>query len=160
MGLFYVTIKGRNQGTFKGPGTRGASGRIPVVSFEYGVESPRDAATGLPSGRRQHRPVIFKKEIDASSPQLFLSAVTNESLTEVQFEFIDAAPDGREEIEYKVTLTNASVASFKESVATGERGGPAVDSRLLDEVSLTYQKIEVEYVPSKIQASDTWEAVT
>lgn len=36
----------------------------------YQVKSPRDAASGLASGKRQHRPVTFVKEWGAATPQL------------------------------------------------------------------------------------------
>lgn len=34
------------------------------------VVSPRDAASGLPTGKRQHAPVIIRKELDKSTPLL------------------------------------------------------------------------------------------
>jgi type VI secretion system secreted protein Hcp len=154
--LIYAKIKGQKQGIFKGRGSRGAGGWIPVVSFEYEVISQRDPGSGLATGRRQHKPVTFRKEIDASSPQIFASTVENEVLTEVQFEFMRAAPDGKETLEYKVTLTNAGVASYKESVNIAEQGGPVVDTRPLDEVSLTFQRIDLESIPGKTDASDDW----
>ncbi|MBI9042815.1 type VI secretion system tube protein Hcp [Lutibacter sp.] len=41
------------------------------------VVSPRDAASGLPTGKRQHSPLTIKSEIDKSSPQL-LNAVSSD----------------------------------------------------------------------------------
>jgi hypothetical protein len=32
--------------------------------------SPRDAASGQPTGKRQHQPVTVRKEVDAASPKL------------------------------------------------------------------------------------------
>lgn len=40
------------------------------VVFNQAIVSPRDAASGLPTGKRQHKPVVFTKEYDKSSPQL------------------------------------------------------------------------------------------
>lgn len=34
------------------------------------VVSPRDAASGLPTGKRQHKPMTITKELDKSSPKL------------------------------------------------------------------------------------------
>lgn len=34
------------------------------------VVSPRDAASGLPTGKRQHKPMVITKELDKSSPLL------------------------------------------------------------------------------------------
>ena len=36
----------------------------------YQVKGPRDAGSGMASGKRQHRPVTFVKEWGASTPQL------------------------------------------------------------------------------------------
>lgn len=33
------------------------------------ISQPRDAASGLPTGKRQHKPVRMNKRIDKSSPQ-------------------------------------------------------------------------------------------
>jgi hypothetical protein len=41
-----------------------------AVSFTYNVKSPRDAASGQASGKRMHKPMVIRKEWDATSPQL------------------------------------------------------------------------------------------
>jgi len=41
-----------------------------TISFEQEVVSPRDAASGLPTGKRQHKPFVITKELDKSSPTL------------------------------------------------------------------------------------------
>lgn len=40
------------------------------ITFEQGIVSPRDAASGLPTGKRQHKPFVITKELDKSSPVL------------------------------------------------------------------------------------------
>ena len=37
-----------------------------VISFEQDVVSPRDAASGLPTGKRMHKPFVITKELDRS----------------------------------------------------------------------------------------------
>lgn len=39
-------------------------------SKELNVVSPKDAASGLPTGKRQHKPMTISKELDKSSPKL------------------------------------------------------------------------------------------
>jgi hypothetical protein len=39
-------------------------------SVEYNVKSPRDAASGLATGKRTHKPVTFVKEWGPATPQL------------------------------------------------------------------------------------------
>jgi len=40
------------------------------ITFEQEIVSQRDAASGLPTGRRMHKPFIITKELDKSSPVL------------------------------------------------------------------------------------------
>jgi len=153
----YVTIAGAVQGPFKSPGTGPQKGRIPVVSFDLEVESPRDPSTGQASGKRQFKPVVFSKEVDAASPQILAALVADETLKEVQFDFVKISSVGKEVVYHTIKLTNATVASFEESQQIGEPGGPVVDSRPLDKVSLVFQKIEMVDIPGGTSASDDWQ---
>jgi hypothetical protein len=40
------------------------------ITFEQEIVSPRDAASGLPTGKRQHKPFVITMELDKSSPVL------------------------------------------------------------------------------------------
>ena len=42
-----------------------------VLEASSQVKSPRDAASGLPTGKRQHKPFSITKRIDKSSPVLY-----------------------------------------------------------------------------------------
>ncbi len=46
------------------------------VSLSHSVVSPRDAASGLATGKRMHKPMAITKNLDKSSPQLFTLVVT------------------------------------------------------------------------------------
>ncbi|HLS99126.1 MAG: type VI secretion system tube protein Hcp [Porticoccaceae bacterium] len=48
------------------------------------VVSPRDAASGLPTGKRQHKPVTVTKPIDKASPVLAKALAEGKHLTNVQ----------------------------------------------------------------------------
>ncbi len=150
----YVTIKGMTQGTFKGSGSH--KGKIPVVAFEFESISPRDPDSGQATGRRVFKPIVFAKEVDAASPQLLKALATNETLSEVDFEFSNIQPDGKELVYYTIQLTKASVAGFRQYVQVGERGGPVVDTRPLDRVSLTFERIVVTDIPGGTQYTDDW----
>lgn len=41
-----------------------------TINFDQQIVSPRDAASGLPTGKRQHKPFVITKELDKSSPML------------------------------------------------------------------------------------------
>lgn len=51
------------------------------VALSHSVISPRDAASGLPTGKRQHKPMTITKELDKSSPQLFSLVVAEPGST-------------------------------------------------------------------------------
>jgi type VI secretion system secreted protein Hcp len=63
-------------------GVRGASsdlqhqGWIEVLSFSFGVESPRDVASGVATGRRVHSPVRIVRLVDSTSPLLMQRAAS------------------------------------------------------------------------------------
>jgi type VI secretion system secreted protein Hcp len=78
---FSMTIEGTRQGVF--PGAKG--GAIAGLRFSYAAMSPRDAASGQASGKRQHSPIVVTKMVGAASPQIFQALTTNEVLKSVVF---------------------------------------------------------------------------
>lgn len=150
---FYVTVEGTKQGKLKGESVRDRKAdKLTGISFHYTVSSPRDAATGQASGKRQHQPVSFVKQWGAASPQLYQAAVTNEVLKSVLFEFVRINELGIEEIFHTVQLTNATVSEIEQYI-NGEPEPPA-DSRALEKVSFTFQKIEVTNIDGQTSAID------
>jgi type VI secretion system secreted protein Hcp len=158
--LMYMTVRGQKQGTFKGDGSARAKGRIPLVSFEMGAVSLRDAASDQASGKRRYQPVTVRKEIGASSPQFLSALATNENLVSVDIEFLTTDTEGEEAVDFTVELTNAFVASFAESVDTGEAGGPLVDTRRLERIEFIFQKIAVADIPGETSFADDWTVAT
>jgi type VI protein secretion system component Hcp len=69
---FSVTIEGTKQGVF----AAAKGGNIAGLRFGYTVKSPRDAATGQATGRRQHGPVVVTKMVGTASPQIFQALTT------------------------------------------------------------------------------------
>jgi type VI secretion system secreted protein Hcp len=158
---FDVTIEGTKQGRFKGE--RGKGDKIAGLAFHYDVKSPRDAATGMASGKRQQGAITFTKAIDSSSPQIYQALIGNEVLKSVLFEFRGTNANGEEMVFYQITLTNASISEVEQYVgmsglvtsADAKHSG-ASDSSPLEDVSLTFQKIEVVSQVGKTMAADDW----
>ena len=68
----YMNITGETQGEIKGDvGLVGREDSILVKRYGCSVSTAYDAASGLPSGKRQHRPIQILKEIDSATPLLF-----------------------------------------------------------------------------------------
>ena len=162
---FYVAIKGKKQGAFKGESPQDAQrSKIEGLAFEYEVKSPRDLATGQLSGKRQHLPITIVKEWGAATPQLFTACVTNEVLPEVTFEFRKTNQNGEEYIYHKIKLTDATISTVRQFTsgatdgASSTKHSSSADTKELEAVSFTFRKIEVENTDGKTTAMDDWSA--
>ena len=65
----YIVIKGTKQGQVKGEVMQSLPALQPELQFSFAAQSPRDAATGQASGKRQYKPVTIVKEWGAVSPE-------------------------------------------------------------------------------------------
>ncbi|HUZ02118.1 MAG TPA: type VI secretion system tube protein TssD [Thermomicrobiaceae bacterium] len=131
---FTFTIHGATQGQF--PGDPGQTGNAMLgYAFQEDTGAPIDPISGLPTGRRQHKPIVITKEWDASSPKIFQALNTNEVL-EVTILFGQAQTNikGIPGVEFKMQLSNAQVIDQKLYINAG-------DTDRLEDVSLTYQKL-------------------
>ena len=126
-----VTITAQKQGTIR---------PITLQAVSHEIISPRDAASGLPTGKRQHKPITITKELDKSSPLLLNALVTNENLSSVTITL-----NGGGKPVATIKLTNASIAGYDEHGTT-------------ETWSFTYQKIMWTWLDGGITAQDDWEA--
>ena len=146
----YLKLKGVKQGNIRGSVvTKGREGQIRLRNVSQEVVSPRDAATGQATGRRQHGPLRVTFELDSSTPLLFKALCDNEMLQEVVIEF--TSTDGRagqEQRYYTIRLENASIARMVQR-ADG-------DDMLVD-VEFTFREIELTWADGGIMAQDSWD---
>ena len=112
-----------------------------ISGYSHQVTSPRDAATGLATGKRQHKPLTITKEIDKSTPLLMKAIFTNQTLPVVQLSLNGS--DGKAVA--TVRLTNAQISDHLQQGST-------------ETVSFTYQKITWTWVDGGVTAEDDWEA--
>ena len=146
----YLTLTGQTQGQIKGSVTqKGREGAIMVIAVSHEIVSPRDAASGLPTGKRQHKPFVITKEIDKSTPLLYQALVNNENIPEFELTVFPSNDKLAKAAAYTVKLTNANIASI--NLVTTPDGKDAM------QVSFTYQKIEWTWVDGGITAQDDWE---
>ena len=150
----YVTIEGMKQGIFKGDGGPAGPARVTGLAFNYGVTSPRDAATGQASGKRQHSQVAFVKAWSAASPQVFEACCTNEMLKSVLFEFVEADAGGKEQVSHSIKLTNATIASVKLDIQ-GPAHGAGGTTQDLEEIAMVFQRIDIT-TSGGTAAHDSW----
>jgi type VI secretion system secreted protein Hcp len=155
----YLTIVGAKQGAIKGDVTiKGKEGSIALFAFLSQIESPFDQASGLVTGKRQHRPIVIAKPIDQATPKLYRALVTNEALTDVTIEFWRPDAGGTERQYFTIKLTNATIVGITFTSPDTQDSTKATEVPY-EEVRLTYQKIAWTWVDGGITAQDAWAAV-
>jgi len=147
----YMQIQGP-QGEFHGEGTKAGSPWIAVLSVNESVVSPRDASTGMASGKRQHQPLVITKEVGPSSKQLHDAMTRGELLRKVTIEFVRTDAGGKEQVYRAIELTNAQVSGIEMRKSTGGMK----NANEVEEIKLAYQKIEFKSA-SVGKASDKWQ---
>jgi len=151
---FYLAIKGKKQGQFKGDAARPPEGNwIVGLGFSYEITSPRDPATGQASGKRQHQPLTIIGPWGASSPQIYQALVTNEDLESVDLEFVRTDKEGKEYVFYTIKLTDATIFDFRQYIDAA-----AAQPQPLESVSFTFRRIEEESKDGKTSVTDDWQA--
>jgi type VI secretion system Hcp family effector len=147
----YMKIEGTKSGQFKSETMRqGSKQWIPVITVNYEMESPRDAASGQAAGKRQHKPVRVTMERGATSVQLQKALQANEHLREVVIEFVHAA-QGKEQVYQTITLTGAAITAIQAA-----HGSSAKNGHESEEISFTYEKMQVTHGQGNKTASDSW----
>lgn len=145
--FIHMSVLATTQGQIKGSCTaRGRENTIVVDSIDHGIISPRDAASGLPTGKRQHRPVKVTARIDKATPLLFNALINNENLNEVRLQFWATDSTGGLSQYFTIELVNASISGIQ------------MGARDQIEISFVYQKIIWTWMDGGITAEDDWEA--
>jgi len=159
----YLRLKGQKQGDIKGSVTeKSRENSIRVIAVSHSVVSPRDAASGLPTGKRMHKPFVITKELDVATPLLYSALVNNENITTWNLQFFTTAlqdrtqSTGQEMQHYTVDLTNASIASIDFRMANNKHPD-LMKFNEYEEIAFVYQKITWTWVKGGITATDDWE---
>lgn len=127
-----------------------------VDDVAWNVVSPRDAASGLPTGRRLHKPVSLRLRRSAATLTLANSLTANETLTSVRVKWFERdASTGLYAPSQELVLTNASMASI--SMYTLREQGELVT---YVDVTLTYQTIGIEDHATGVSYLDNWESTS
>lgn len=103
-----------------------------MIDHEARIISPRDAASGLPTGKRQHSPFVIHKRIDKSTPLLMKALVNNEVLDTIVVELRLSS-----ESLYRVRLSRAHVIGIEHGVDG--------DGLPIESLSLNFEKIQWTY---------------
>jgi type VI secretion system secreted protein Hcp len=158
----YLKVKGQKSGWIVGGVTqRGREGSSLVVASSQEIIAPRDAASGLPSGKRMYKPLTVILEVDKALPRYINAIATNETLPEVELRYwrpvekVSQGSSGTEVQFYTIKLTNAGLASIRYV----QPNGLVPEQRQMTEyveLQFTFQKIEWTWTDGGITASDDW----
>ena len=139
----YLKLKGQKQGQIKGSVTqKGRENSIEIHSWTWTLESPRDPASGLPTGKVVAGEFFITKEKDRSSPLLLNALAENENITEWQLDLWDGSQLGAEVNTFTWKLTNASISSIRTSGLAPPPSGSWGDP---EEITFTFQSLEMVY---------------
>jgi len=153
----YLNLTGETQGKINGSVTRaGREDSIKVIAVNHEVASPRDAASGLPTGKRQHKPFVITKEVDKSSPLLYQLLTNNENITEWDLRFWRPSRSGKEFQYYTVELVNATISGIQLEMLNNKYP-ENMKHREREHISFVYQKITWTWEDGGITSEDDWE---
>ncbi|HLO03230.1 MAG TPA: hypothetical protein VK191_08985, partial [Symbiobacteriaceae bacterium] len=143
-----------------------------AAAYRTQIISPRDAGSGLPTGKRQHSPFILVMPNSSETPELTTSFLTGRPIDRVSV--ITYGPDGV--AKGAVSLVNVQVVSMMETrrsyviphvlETSGRLSGVNSNPLYEDAVvagqdcvyELTYQKIEWLDASGGVTHEDTWDA--
>ena len=157
----YLRLKGQKQGDIKGSVIQKTrEDTIMVIAVSHSIISPRDAASGLPTGKRMHKPLVITKELDKSSPLLYNVLCNNENITKWKLEFFQPQQDqrtglGSEINHFVIELENASIASISFR-SPNNKHPDLMKFAEYEEVAFVYEKITWTWVKGGVMASDAW----
>jgi type VI secretion system secreted protein Hcp len=147
---FLLEIKFQTQGKIKGSSTKGqgnsnSSHGLPCHSFNYEVETQYDAASGLPTGKRNHKRVTIVREVDSASPLLLHACATNEGFTSATLSFSRPSKgSGKETVYQTIELTNGAITGVRLTTPRlGKNLGAIAHGSKLESITLDYEELTV-----------------
>ena len=160
----YLTLTGQKQGLIKGSVTqKSREGMIEIIATNSSLISPRDQASGAPTGKRMHKPFVVTHEVDIALPLLYNAIVNNENITKWRLDYY-ASQIGNdrttataiEQNYFSVELVNASIASI-DLRSHNNKHPDLMKFKEFVEVAYVFQKITWTWQKGGITASDDWE---
>lgn len=153
----YCSFTGETQGKVNGSVTQaGREDMMEVYGWSHEVVSPRDAASGLPTGKRQHKPVTITKPVDKATPLIMNVLTNNENITDWELRCWRPSSVGQEEQFYTIQLVNGNIAGIRLE-QLNNKYPENMPHEIREHVSFTYQKIIWTWEDGGITAEDDWE---
>ena len=140
-GDMFLMVKGAKHGLIKGEALDDQhKGEIEVLSWSWGMQGKPTLGGGVATGKATIHDLRIVKRIDSASTALMLALRTNEP---IQKAVLTLRKAGKSQLEYlKITIEQGRVTSL-----TIDGGDPTGNPDVVERVSFSFNKIEVEYVP-------------
>lgn len=108
---------------------------IQVLGFSFGASRPTTPGGGMSAGKVVFQDLHITKMIDKATPMLFQACASNKMIPKMSLSVVKTSPD-KVTTYMTYTFVNIGCSSFTNSA-----------DPLVEEVSFTYQKINIEYTP-------------
>jgi type VI secretion system secreted protein Hcp len=140
-GDMFLMVKGAKGGLIKGETLDSAhKGEIDVLSWSWGMHSRPALGGGAASGKAAVHELKIVKRVDSASTALMSALRSNEMIVKAVLTLRKA---GRTQLEYlKITIEQGRVTSL--TIEAGDRQG---SPDLFENVSFSFNKISIEYIP-------------
>jgi len=137
----FLMVKGAKHGLIKGESQDDQhKGEIEVLSWSWGMQAKASIGGGTATGKATINDLRIVKRVDSASTALMLALRTNEP---IQKAVLTLRKAGKSQVEFlKVTIENGRVTSL--TIDAGDTSG---SPDVVERVSFSFNKIEVEYVP-------------
>ena len=126
-----------------------------VLAFNHEVVSPRDPASGLATGKRQHMPFRCVIPQGSNTPLLFKALSNNEIIPKVEIQLWRPGTTTTEVLYLKYELENVSVSSVRPWMPNIKEADVATFGPQV-EVAFVYQKITWTFTNGGVTHTDTW----
>jgi type VI secretion system secreted protein Hcp len=142
VGDMFLMVKGAKHGLIKGESQDDShKGEIDVISWSWGMQAKANIGGGTATGKATINDLRIVKRVDSASTALMLALRTNEEITKAVLTLRKA---GKGQLEYfKITIEQGRVTALIVDTVDSPTGAPDI----LERVSFSFNKIEVEYVP-------------
>jgi len=128
-----------------------------------GSSRPYDAASGLPTGKREHNPIVVTKEKDSASPLLLNAHYAQEVFASLNLSFVRPSSGAGEQVYATISLTNGAIVGYKtyhglqpSPVNHPRPGSMSVHTNELEEFELVFQKITYTNILNSTSTADDW----
>jgi type VI secretion system secreted protein Hcp len=143
----FLMVKGASHGLIKGEAQDDKhKDEIEVLSWSWGMQAKPSLGGGTASGKATVHDLKIVKRVDSASTGLMGALRTNEVIQKAVLTVRKAGAKGQ--LEYlKVTIEQGRVTALTIDIVDHSAGQQTAVPDVLERVSFSFNKIEVEYVP-------------